>query len=73
MLWFTFKVAFGTIPAGWVAGWLAGKELIIRLSSVQLELELGLELGYKVVFHVKKNRGSLLFSKKCGCLLFSLY
>ena len=47
MLWFIFKVTFGTIPDGWlVAGWwLAGKELIIRLSSVQLGLELGLELG----------------------------
>jgi hypothetical protein len=37
MLWFTFKVTFGTIPAGWVGGWLAGwlggKELIIRLAQ----------------------------------------
>jgi hypothetical protein len=51
MLWFTFKVKFGTIPAGWVggwlAGWLAGKELVIRLSSAQLELALGLVLGNK--------------------------
>ena len=33
MLWFTFKVTFGTIPAGWLAGWLGGKELIIRLAK----------------------------------------
>jgi hypothetical protein len=24
MLWFTSKVTFGTIPAGWLAGWLGG-------------------------------------------------
>ena len=30
MLWFTFKVTFGTIPAGWL---VAGKELIIRLAQ----------------------------------------
>jgi hypothetical protein len=29
MLWFTVKVTFGTIPAGWVAG----KELIIILAQ----------------------------------------
>ena len=29
MLWFTFKVTFGTIPAGW----LGGKEQIIRLAK----------------------------------------
>jgi hypothetical protein len=40
MLWFTLKVTFVTITAG---GWVGGKELIIRLSSVQLEL--GLELA----------------------------
>jgi hypothetical protein len=28
-----------------VAGWLAGKEVIIRYNSVQLELELGLSLA----------------------------
>jgi hypothetical protein len=33
MLWFTFKVTFGTIPAGWLAGWLAGKEMIIILAQ----------------------------------------
>jgi hypothetical protein len=38
MLWFTFKVTFGTIPAagwvaGWLGGWVAGKELIIRLAK----------------------------------------
>jgi hypothetical protein len=51
MLWFTFKVTFGTIPAGW----LAGKEMIIILPQVQLELELelGLELGKKLVLNYK--------------------
>ena len=51
-LWFQFKVISKLFRvAEWVGGWLAGKELIIRLSSVQLELELelGLELGNKLV------------------------
>jgi hypothetical protein len=31
--------------AGWLGGWLGGEEMIIILPQVQLELELGLELG----------------------------
>ena len=33
MLWFTFEVEFETIPGGWVAGWLAGTKVIIRLTQ----------------------------------------
>jgi hypothetical protein len=55
MLWFTSHIwNYSGWVAGWVAGWLAGKELIIRLSSVQLELELGLELGNKCIETVGK-------------------
>jgi hypothetical protein len=58
MLWFTFKVTFETIPAGWVGGWLAGKEMIIILPQVQLELELGLELG-NYIFSYYHNQAQL--------------
>ena len=59
MLWFTFKVTFGTIPGGW----LGGKEMIIILPQVQLELELGLELGKR--FNVPKIVGPR--SRFCAC------
>jgi hypothetical protein len=66
MLWFTFKVTFETIPGGWLAGWVAGKEMIIILPQVQLELELGLELGnYLKQLHVFKEPFSPLTVSIC--------
>ena len=47
MLWFTFKVTFGTIPAGWVAGWVGGKELIIGLAKSSWSWSWDLSLATK--------------------------
>jgi hypothetical protein len=46
---------------GWLAGWLAGKEMIIRLT----QLELGLSLATKLNAHDEYNLHQLETTQTC--------